>query len=220
MLRIWAAGLTIVGLSSIGNASIVNVINQGNILVAGPGVGYTADFFGDSLLLAHGWDEIQNLTLSSSLDVDTTTFGTFSTTGGLTPGTIAAGTTVSSHTIYFDPVISGAAQVSYQFDGTVLGVIINDVTPFGDRFIQSDFLIPASVPGGNIPLSHFDHRGIELDGTDSMTVFAHGISLSLTAGSPGDQIRVITTGVVPEPCSLAFLGVPLLLLRKKRMLKS
>lgn len=212
-MRTLAAAVFVVSAVS-SQASIINVVNQGDILTAGPGVGYTADFFGDPILIVHGWDEVQSYSLTAGLDVDITTFGSFGSTSSLSPGTIAAGSVVNSHTLYFDPSIGGGGQASFQFDSTVIGVIVNDVTPFGDRFMQSDYLIPGVVPVGNIPTTHFDHRGIELDGSDSITVLPTGITVSLSAGSPGDQIRVITRSVVPEPCSL--LGLPLLLVLARR----
>lgn len=197
-------------------AAIVNVGGQGDLLIAGPGVGYTPDFFNDTTLVVHGWDEVRNYTLLGNLDVDITTYGTFTTFGSVTPGTIASGTVISSHTLNFDP-LGGGAQAGFQFDGTIIGVIVIDALTTTDLFIDSDFLIPAGVPSGNIPLAHYDHRGIELTGsTDSITVTANSVFVSLNAGSPGDQIRVITAAV-PEPCTLVAGAASLLgFLRMKR----
>src|SRR5262245_40258159 len=79
------------------HASITSVVGSGDILTAGAGVGYTPDFFGDASLIIHGWDEVQNYTLSSNLSVNITTLGSFASTASLTPGVIPAGTRVNSH---------------------------------------------------------------------------------------------------------------------------
>jgi hypothetical protein len=209
-LAILSLGLTITASVP---AAIINVVNQGNILTPGAGVGYTPDFFNDSINIVHGWNEVQNFTLASNVAVDATSAGTYGSVGSLTPGVITAGTTVSSHTLYFDPVGSGGAQASFAFDGTIIGVIVLDDATGIDHLFDSDFLIPGSVPVGNIPTAHFAARGIELDGTDSFNFAANHITVSLTAGSPGDQIRVLTT---PEPTTALALGIPLLLLRRRR----
>jgi hypothetical protein len=179
-------------------ASITAVGGSGNILAAGPGVGYTADFFGDPTLVVHGWNEVQNYTLTANLQVDTTTLGAFNSTASLTPGFIPAGTVINSHAFYYDPAIGGTTTAGFQFDGPVLGVILNDGA-FPDPFVASDYLIPGIVPAGNIPGSHFAARGLELGiNIDHLTVLPAGVSFTLSAGSPGDQLRVITAPV-PEP---------------------
>lgn len=211
---LYAAVLATVAASA--HASIIANGGATDVLVAGAGVGYTADFFGDPTLVIHGWDEVQNFTLTSNLDVDITTFGTFNSAGSLTPGTIAAGTTISSHAFYYDPAGGGTTGGGFQFDGTIVGVILDEGPPM-DHLLDSDFLIPGSVPLANIPTAHFDARGMELGiNIDNIVVNAHTIQLSLSAGSPGDQIRVLT--VVPEPASMttAMVVGMLAMLRRRR----
>ncbi len=209
-LALLSLGLTVAASAP---AAIINVVNQGNILTPGASVGYTPDFFNDTIDLVHGWNEMQNFTLTTNVAVDAASAGTYGSLGSLTPGVISAGTTVSSHTLYFDPVGSGGVQASYAFDGTIIGVIVLDDALGVDHLFNSDFLIPGSIPVGNIPTAHFAARGLELDGTDSFNFAANHITVSLSAGSPGDQIRVLTT---PEPATALALGLPLLLLRRRR----
>jgi len=194
-------------------ASITGVVAQGNILPTGPGVGYLPNFFSDTALVIHGWNEAQNYTLTSGLAVDITAPGGYGT--ALTPGTIVAGTTISSHAFYFDPVATGGAQATFAFDGTIIGVIVLDDDAGIDKFVDSDYLIPASVPVGNIPAGHFAARGLELASGDSLTVSGNHLSLSLNANSPGDQVRVITAAV-PEPSTMAALGIAAAIATRRR----
>jgi hypothetical protein len=186
-------------------ASITSVAGSGNILAAGPGVGYTADFFGDATLIIHGWDEVQNYTLPSNLAVNITTLGSFSSTASLTPGFIPAGTMINSHAFYYDPAGGGSTVAAFQFDGPILGVIVDSEAP-PDLLFSSDFLIPGVVPSGNIPVTHFAARGIEIGiNIDHLNVNATSVQLFLSAGSPGDQLRVITAA--PEPSVAGLVGV-------------
>ncbi|MBS1714586.1 MAG: PEP-CTERM sorting domain-containing protein [Armatimonadetes bacterium] len=186
------------------HAAIVANTGSSDVLIAGPGVGYTPDFFDDPVSVVHGWDETQNVTLTSGLAVDVTMPGTYFSIGGLTPGVIAAGTVVNSHTLYFDPV-GGSVSAGFQFDGTILGVVLID-DPVADPFVASDFLIPASVPPGNVPPSTFAARGCEISpNADIVTVGVNTIKVDLSAGSPGDQVRVLTA-VVPEPFTMVGFG--------------
>ncbi|MBS1724610.1 MAG: hypothetical protein JSS66_16835 [Armatimonadetes bacterium] len=197
------AGLVLT--TALSSASIINVGGSGDILTAGPGVGYTPDFFGDHTLVIHGWDEQQSVTLASNVAVDITGPGTYNSPGSLTPGIVAAGTVVNSHAFYFDPAAGGSTTAGFQFDGTIIGVIVDDGAPT-DPFVASDFLIPASVPSGNIPTGHFAARGLELGiNIDSVIVGSNTIQFALSAGSPGDQVRVLT--IVPEPCTLSILAI-------------
>ena len=206
---------SLISFCSNSQAAIIAINGSSDLLVAGPAVGYTSDFFDDVTVVVHGWDEVQNFTLTSNIDVDITTPGVYSTVGSLTPGTLLAGTVVNSHTLYFDPLTGSTAVAGFQFDGNIIGVIVQDALTPNDRFLASDFLIPGSVPIGNIPGSHFAARGIELgDNTDSVQVNAQSIKVSLGAGSPGDQIRVLTT-VVPEPATLVVAALSLLAVRRR-----
>ena len=198
-------------------ASITAAAGTGNILSAGSGVGYTADFFGDATLVVHGWDEKQSFTLSANLAVDITTTGSFASPASLTPGFIPADTLVNSHSFYFDPATGGSTVAGFQFDGTIIGVILDDMATPTDPFVASDFLIPASVPAANIPGGHFNNRGLELGAnTDHLTVSANTLTLFLSAGSPGDQVRVLTLAPEPGIAAFSFIAIITSLVARRR----
>jgi hypothetical protein len=184
-------------------ASLISVVGSGNILTAGPGVGYTADFFGDPTLVIHGWDEVQNYTLPSNLAVNITTLGTFNSTASLTPGFIPAGTVINSHTFFYDPAVGGSTVAAFQFDTPILGVIVDSETP-PDLLLTSDFLI----------------RGIEIGiNIDHLNVSATGVQLFLSAGSPGDQLRVITAAPEPSAGAVIAVGAFLLAVKQRRSMR-
>jgi hypothetical protein len=116
-----------------------------------------------------GFDEDQNIVLSNPLSVN------------VGPSPIAAGTTVASHYIFFDPGPTLSIQGTVDFDSAVLGIITSSV-----NLNASDFLANTGVnylsPG---------NRGIE--GGDVMTISApNQINFKATASTPGDYVRVLT----------------------------
>lgn len=133
------------------------------------------------------FNELQNVTLGSDLSTDI-------------GGTIAAGTVVSSHYVFFDPV--SASQTGYvDFDGPIIGVMTSLGTLTASDFLglaSVDYLSPTlrGLEGGDVV-------GID-PGIDSR------ILVDWFASSPGDYIRIITEGnlgVVPVPASgLLLLG--------------
>jgi hypothetical protein len=198
-------------------ASLTSVVGSGDILTSGPGVGYTTDFFGDPTLVIHGWNEVQNYTLPANLAVNITTLGTFNSTASLTPGFIPAGTVINSHVFFYDPAIGGSTVAAFQFDTPILGVIVDDGTP-PDLLLTSDFLIPGTMPSVNIPTTHFAARGIELGiNIDHLNVSATGVQLFLSAGSPGDQLRVITAAPEPNAAALLAVGATLIATRRRSL---
>ena len=134
-----------------------------------------------------GFNESQNILLASALSMNV-------------GGTIAAGTQVASHYIFFDPV-SGSVIGTVDFDADVLGIITSS-----GLLLASDGLANTGVTYLNPGL-----RGLEAG--DFATITAGNqrqISVNFTASSPGDYIRVITAfspGAVPEPASLALVGL-------------
>lgn len=124
-----------------------------------------------------GFNELQDVVLTTNLVVDL----------GSSP--IPAGTVISSHYIFFDPITNESIAGIVGFTTNILGVI-GSTTNLAD----SDIL---SAPGVNYlgPAA----RGLEPG--DSMTISASNqITVQLSAGSPGDYIRVITLGgKSPDP---------------------
>jgi hypothetical protein len=205
--------------SSAARAGIVSVSGNGDILIPGvDATGATADFFNDPgpSPLVHGWNEKQNVVLDRDVYVDIINSGTYSSRGdlgGFNEFKIAAGTRVSSHLLYFDPERSQTvSDVTYTFDGKILGVIVDSDRfwsrrfGFTDYFLQSDFLgNPLTV----YPTNHYRFRGLEWETLHQISVDVYGRTLTidfLSAGSPGDQIRVLTAAI-PEPSSVVSLGI-------------
>ena len=135
-----------------------------------------------------GFDEDQNILLAASLVVDV----------GASP--IAAGTTVASHYIFFDPGPTENVVGTVNFDSDVLGIMTSTGT-----LAASDFLANTGVNYLNPSL-----RGLEAG--DSVTISGpRQILFSTSASSPGDYVRVLTkfspaAAAVPEPGSLILFG--------------
>lgn len=140
----------------------------------------------------YGFDEDQNIVLGASLSVDVVPAGAT---------TLAAGTTVASHYVFFDPRQASSIDGTVQFDSDIVAII------FSTGFLQaSDFLANTGVTYLNPTL-----RGLEAG--DSVTISgAREIHFQTTASTPGDYVRVLTAyspGAVPEPGALALTAAAL-----------
>jgi hypothetical protein len=135
------------------------------------------------------FNEQQNVVLANPLTVDVLN-------GGPGGGTIAAGTVVSSHYVFFDPPgAGGTINGTVKFDHTVIGIITtNDDPKLDGNLFNSDFLGAAGVTYANVV-----SRGLEpgdtavRDSIDPTQVDVH-----LSASDPGDWIRVITIAPLPN----------------------
>ena len=133
------------------------------------------------------FDERQAVTLGNALAVNITAPGIYDESADLTPGTIPAGTVVSSHLIHFDIIFEGAAigsTGSVTFRDRILGVILNDAD-----VDDSDFL---GAPGTTYPPAGIQFRGAELDENDLIEVGCNTIRVELESFQVLDHIRVIT----------------------------
>lgn len=72
----------------------------------------------------------QTVTLSADLAVDATSHRLYTGTGQLNAGTIAAGTSIKSYLVHFDPAPPGTVslQASLYFEGDILGIQVLDAT--------------------------------------------------------------------------------------------
>lgn len=126
-----------------------------------------------------GFNELQYVALTSDLVVDKPS------------SIIPAGTIVSSHYIIYDPpgtntTINGDVIV----DQTVIGVIYNT-----DTLNNSDYL---GVPTTNYLNPSL--RGFEASAGDSATIVdPNTVSFHLSAGTPGDYARIITSSSYINP---------------------
>ena len=147
----------------------------------------------------YGFSESQNILLSSTLLMDI-------------GAAIAAGTQVASHCVFFDPLDPTTMQGTVDFDSDVLGIITSS-----GLLLASDGLANTGVNYLNPAL-----RGLEPG--DAVTISGtRQIMVSVSAGSPGDYVRVITAfspGAVPEPMSLALVGAALAALSLTRRRKA
>ena len=137
-----------------------------------------------------GFDEAQDIVLTSDLDVD----GTLD---------ILAGTVVSSHMVFFNRFGTGSIthnNVVWTFDGAVLGVM-SDINGVAET--ASSYSAPGvhylGNPNTSYPTNPYGNRGLE--GADVYWISGGGSSLTVSIGvnQPGDWIRVITASPIPEP---------------------
>lgn len=138
----------------------------------------------------YGFDEDQNILLTALLSVDVVPPGD--------PLTLPIGTTVASHYIFFDPV-DNTMDGYVDFDSDVVAIITST-----GNLAASDFLANTGVTYLNPTL-----RGLEP--RDSVTIeSARRIRFISAASTPGDYVRVLTAyspGAVPEPATMALLGL-------------
>jgi hypothetical protein len=155
------------------------------------------------------FNEVSNFTLTAALPVNATTPGTYTSNGALTPGVIPAGTPISSHYLYSDPV-GGSLSVYegfVEFDQPILGVIV-----LRADLNSSDFLgAPGTLYADNTA------RGMELSQAERFVITISGarVNYRFETSSATDDIRIITAVPAPGAAALASLS-GLLAMRRRR----
>ena len=153
----------------------------------------------------YAFDENQNIVLAAPLMVDVVASG---------PLTLAVGTTVASHYVFFDPGPTTSIDGTVDFDSEVLAIMTST-----GKLAASDFLANTGVNYLNPTL-----RGLEVG--DMVTINGpKQIRFHTSASTPGDYVRVLTKFspqalvLAPDTASLLLLGlVGLMLLRRTRSL--
>lgn len=194
------AATTLLAVSSV-QAGIVSVSGAAVQMAAPASVVPNAGF--ENYTQAAVFAEQQNTVLAQAAQVDVTTTGFFDALSDLTPGSIAAGTLVSSYYLYADPIGSGSTLYTYigsiTFDSDILGI-----AALNAQLLSTDVLgAPGTAYPGSAAVNGLDFP----EGTDSFTVSADRRTLSfrLVAYAGADALRVLTEGnTVPEPGSLAL----------------
>jgi PEP-CTERM motif len=212
------------------SAALISVERSVDSVTFGPGTfpadpDYTPDAF-DVPNDVFVWEERVDFANDEDFDLDTdlavpdTKYGRKGGPGAITYAdqsgpTVAAGQIISSYYAYYDP--SGAILpqvIVLTFDTPVLGIVTSEA-----GLVNSDHLRVLSAPyAGNFGLRGFEPTDLASLSDDRLT-----LTLFVAAGTPGDQIRIITgdTGAIPEPTTMALVGGACLLLalagRKRRV---
>lgn len=212
--------MTTILLAMRANASLISATGAGQIVAANANVGYKADFFNspNNGLKIYAWNERQNVSLPANFKVDIATMGSYQVPFASANATMPKTMNVNSHYIYFDPKNSKSASATFTFDTPIVAIILSSGSnAANDHLLASDWLIPGTVPSANIPTSHFNARGVEFGPEKVKWLSANTIDLNLTASSPGDQIRVLTSAV-PEPSTVFAIasGLAFMIKRKKK----
>lgn len=158
----------------------------------------------------YGFDEDQNINVTTDLNVDILADGMGGSSGS---GIVMMGSTVASHYIFFDPGPNTDIVGTITFDSEIFGIITST-----DNLADSDFLANTGVTYENDSL-----RGLESGDIVTITGL-NTIEVDFFAGSPGDYIRVLTDfspgGVIPIPAAVWLFGSALLgfagIARRKR----
>lgn len=139
-----------------------------------------------------GFSESTGITLTDDISIQL---------GDGSTGTLAAGTVVNSHMIYFDPEgddLLTVSDIEILFDSQILGLVVTD-----QAMVDTHALL------GHTDLNYYGGTDMNYgpNGAPDVELFSGStLTVSLRA-SQGDYFRVLTASTVPTPGSLALLGV-------------
>lgn len=138
-----------------------------------------------------GFAELSNITLTEDINIQL---------GDGSAGTLAAGTVVTSHMIYFDPEgddLLTVSDIEIMFDGEILGLIVSD-----QAMVDTHELLGLDALNyyGGIDMNYGPNGAPDVELFEGST-----LNVSLRA-SQGDYFRVLTTSV-PAPGSIALVGL-------------
>ncbi len=196
------------------NATLISSTGQVSVVAPPPDV--RVNIGDESNSTAFFFTEQQDFVLPSAVNVNITVPGLYSTTGSLTPGTIASGTLIDSYYVHADPV--GATtnvrvyNGSLKFSTDVLGVIVTSA-----QLSATNALL--GHPG---TLYSASNQGLEFSSQDSVNLAGdrRTLSLHLVASNAADDIRIITAGsvLIPEPATWVLVAScgAFLLVRRRR----
>jgi hypothetical protein len=166
------------------------------------------DTFQDTNL--YGFDEDQNV----QVETDPLTVDYLVATSAT--GSLAVGTVVASHYIFFDPAGTSSQVGTVRFDSDILALITST-----NNLAASDYLANTGVNYLNPGL-----RGLESNTDTAVVSGAREVTVRWTASTPGDYIRVLTTfspgAEVPLPATalLALFGLGLMPALRRRRAKA
>lgn len=189
-------------------ASIVSVSGSVVQIAPPPSVQFGALQSDDHMF---AFDEQQNVTLAAALPVDISQPGQYGPDCGcdpLTPGTIPAGTTVSSLFVHADPI--GTKSPATVLDATIVtstpivgievcGRAKPSVCGGNDGLDASDAVLGA--PGTLYPTGDFG-RGMNFDTQNDYLVWMvndNTVEIQTSTEKHVDQVRIITAGSPPPP---------------------
>jgi hypothetical protein len=163
---------------------------------------YQANAFADNTNLKF-WEEQTGVLVGGDIFVQTGSGVKDFLSNGYTK--IPGGTLVNSFYAYWDPRNSQGIQGSITFDPSVqlIAVLVNTNTLSNTDAL---FIHPNGIAPGA-----FNARGFEASDRNNSSVSGNTFNFRLTASSPGDQFRFITTvpddfNQVPEPSTYAMVG--------------
>lgn len=141
------------------------------------------------------FDERQDVLLTAPLFVDHQGPTPVNQPSDLKPGWIPAGTCIRSHYVHYDPAGAASAAGGMQLEGNIVGVIVRPPTLDASNYLGAFNTTYPPNAGAGACLVGTNQCGLEITvpTQDSFVISSPDVlRVSLTAGNPGDRMRVIT----------------------------